>query len=494
MALKGITRIELTDVKTGQKEVIEKHNLVTNAIPDLLTLNPTGYLWNANYSFASNMLPICPNAIGGILLYENPLEENPDKYYATNSNHLIGYSSNDVNPGVDVKRGSMNQTESGPLEDHSGYRFVFDFATSQGNGTISALGLTSKYGGVAGYGSMADCKNMMKLLSNTDTSVPTSDYRIDAVATKYDSIVGMTNDLKYGIYAYVSGQNRIDVGRTKIFLNDIALAIPETPSKQAVSAPITLTTANFASRNIGTGGRRYYNFMDAGDGYIWGFEHANGDEGNSSGPAHLNWVKISKEDFSFTEGSFDVNTQLQALGAMASENASYTTDCKSRSIIHKGYLYCRNYAGTGVVKINLSNPTDVKELLHPDGSVAVPTLRSGYYSDTMFNVVGDVVYFGNGHIINDEIVPTTSNGISTSSYDPASAVPFGLKTGRPANVKIGPYQVQYIYRSGSVNRFVLLMTPYLATINNLEKPVQKTADKTMKITYIIREEPENTEL
>lgn len=33
-----------------------------------------------------------------------------------------------------------------------------------------------------------------------------------------------------------------------------------------------------------------------------------------------------------------------------------------------------------------------------------------------------------------------------------------------------------------------LMTPYLATINNLPTPVQKTADKTMKITYILREE------
>lgn len=31
-------------------------------------------------------------------------------------------------------------------------------------------------------------------------------------------------------------------------------------------------------------------------------------------------------------------------------------------------------------------------------------------------------------------------------------------------------------------------TPYLATINNLDTPVIKTADKTMKITYTITEE------
>ena len=33
-----------------------------------------------------------------------------------------------------------------------------------------------------------------------------------------------------------------------------------------------------------------------------------------------------------------------------------------------------------------------------------------------------------------------------------------------------------------------LMTNYLATINNLAEPVTKTADKTMKVTYIIQEQ------
>lgn len=36
MGLKGTTRIELTNVKTGEKEVIEKDNLVTNAVASIL--------------------------------------------------------------------------------------------------------------------------------------------------------------------------------------------------------------------------------------------------------------------------------------------------------------------------------------------------------------------------------------------------------------------------------------------------------------------------
>lgn len=35
-----------------------------------------------------------------------------------------------------------------------------------------------------------------------------------------------------------------------------------------------------------------------------------------------------------------------------------------------------------------------------------------------------------------------------------------------------------------------LLTPYLATINNLSSAVVKTTDKTMKITYTLTEETE----
>ena len=169
--LKGTTRIELTDVNTGEVEVIEKHNLVTNAIPDLLQLNPDGVLYQGDWKFASNFLPLCPNAIGGILLYQDKLPEDPSAYYAPDTNELVGYSSNNANDTADEKRGSMNLNESGPLDNNRGYRFVFDFATSQANGTISALGLTSKYGGIAGYGSTYNSANSLISASALRTAI-----------------------------------------------------------------------------------------------------------------------------------------------------------------------------------------------------------------------------------------------------------------------------------------------------------------------------------
>ena len=68
-----------------------------------------------------------------------------DNIYQSSDNMPVAYASNDVNATTNTKRGSMNLTESKTLE--NGYRFVWEFTPSQGNGTIAAVGLTSRHGG-----------------------------------------------------------------------------------------------------------------------------------------------------------------------------------------------------------------------------------------------------------------------------------------------------------------------------------------------------------
>ena len=78
--MKGITEIELTDVKTGKVEKYKETNLVTNAMADFFSHNINGMLFtiegNTN-DLNGNMLPLCKNAIGGILLFSDTIEENP---------------------------------------------------------------------------------------------------------------------------------------------------------------------------------------------------------------------------------------------------------------------------------------------------------------------------------------------------------------------------------------------------------------------------------
>ena len=151
--MKGITEIELTNVRTGEKEKYTEMNLVTNAIADFFSHNIDGMLFTINGNtndLNGNMLPLCPNGIGGILLFSDTIEENPDRYYAPSANPCVGYASNDVNDTTNVMRGSMNLTETKRLD--NGYKFVWDFTTSQANGTISCVALTHKWGGLAYMG------------------------------------------------------------------------------------------------------------------------------------------------------------------------------------------------------------------------------------------------------------------------------------------------------------------------------------------------------
>lgn len=92
MMLKGKSVIELTDVHTGKKEHYEDTNLVTEAAMDVLNCNIKGMLYNNTTFNGSNgddwMLPLKKNIMGGILLYQNALEERADNIYAPLNNPL----------------------------------------------------------------------------------------------------------------------------------------------------------------------------------------------------------------------------------------------------------------------------------------------------------------------------------------------------------------------------------------------------------------------
>ena len=149
--------IELEDQNTGTIETVSETNMVTNAVNDILGVNPMGVMYKAggqyddSLTWNDELLPICPNMIGGILLFPSSITEQADNLYLPSTNLPVAYASNDVNATANTKRGSMNLTESMKLS--NGYKFVWEFTPSQGNGTIAAVGLTSKHGGANAYGS-----------------------------------------------------------------------------------------------------------------------------------------------------------------------------------------------------------------------------------------------------------------------------------------------------------------------------------------------------
>ena len=94
--------IELEDQNTGTIETVSETNMVTNAVNDILGVNPMGVMYKAggqyddSLTWNQELLPICPNMIGGILLFPSSITEQADNLYLPSTNLPVAYASNDV--------------------------------------------------------------------------------------------------------------------------------------------------------------------------------------------------------------------------------------------------------------------------------------------------------------------------------------------------------------------------------------------------------------
>lgn len=492
MGLKGEATIELVDVKTGKRETIAKHNIVTNAVPQILS-NAFGWQTWTSYDsdyLAYEMFPILTKLFGGILLFEDNIEENTETIFAPNSKKLIGYASiAGVNDTKDPMRGSINKIESGAV--NGGYKFVYDFATSQANGMIGCVCLTSYWGGVAGYGSVYEGGNYRSPLIHCNNY---SEYDGDIIPLStmlhYDDKADIITS------AYVSAQNTITVTRLKAPIkNWNLLKLPTFNTLWLIETVEieTLTTEKFAS-SFDKNGVRYCNLCEASDGYIWGFEHDGGASQNTEGKAKVNWIKISVDDLSFEEGQMEIDAQLKDFGSIYLNGKK--SGMISSSAVTEGNLFVFDQKNR-LCKINLKNPTKIEFFGPVSGGNKGPFTTSDYPRSLLAVRCGRVVFNG-GYFNGDTIVNTKELGNYTFSKYGMSLTTAPLDLAYcPNGVNIGPLflsNIPYRYVIGNLSgsyysniTALMLESPYLATINNIPSPVEKTADKTMKITYILTE-------
>lgn len=156
MKIKGNTQIILSDAKTGNVvQHISEDNIVTNGISQYLKnhgmLNTTPF----SQEIRTNLIE---GLFGGVLLLDEEQTESVNTHYVESgtkmvANAVYGYAST----GTPTEMGSYNAVESGWQDtEHSIFRFVYDWSTSQGNcgmgQEISCVCLTSKYHGYEGEG------------------------------------------------------------------------------------------------------------------------------------------------------------------------------------------------------------------------------------------------------------------------------------------------------------------------------------------------------
>ena len=477
VALKGKTTFELTDVNTGEVEVIEDSNMITNGLQDFLaTYGYFGCDVLSNDKMGASSLWV--NLLGGLFLFDTALDEDVNNTFMPAGVKMIGNGSKDIsNSGTVTELGSYNITESG-LQSDGSIKFVYDFNTAQANGTIACACLTSKIGGYIGMGNSNE-----KRIFNRDYLFTT--FISDDKHTRNSNIDGSKNDEQHVLYAsyndnaiYLNNPYNINYNASyaeqhwnatkkiqilKVKAGFTSIGIKERLLLNQVSETYDIDIPQDILTYMGTRTTLVYINADT-DGNVFVVFNTGG---NTLNNGSFCWImKIDRErnvtHYKFTN---NVGSPINFNRSTMVFNGEYLFVYTNNSPIK---LYGIKYSdSTQIIDVNLTFNSRYK-LFNIDKNLIGMfgnSYNSDYYAPLVYDVVNNELRYCNG-----------KGGASSELY-----IPFIDKK--------GVYIYVYCYYSSSyTNFFKILKDPrYLATINNLSEPVVKTASKTMKVTYTITE-------
>ena len=209
--LHGHVRVETRSRWTGKViDSQEKDNLVTSAIQKLLY----ACAWYQTNGLSSWFTPIYEKALGSLVLFGDTLTESADNIYFPNKPPIAiaPYGSDNSASG-----GSLNPAESGAIS--NGYTNVWDFATSQANGTIASVARSNFL--LKGYGFQGNYVNFSLGLS---TGTYPNVYFIGYDETnKYLFFTASVNSTIWGIPFSTTGIYKVKKDLEKIDLENSSM-------------------------------------------------------------------------------------------------------------------------------------------------------------------------------------------------------------------------------------------------------------------------------
>ena len=497
--MKGHTKIELKDVNTGEVKVVEEDNMVTSALKRLLFVNPL--LANP---VADNDSTIIGNLIGGILLLEDAIDEKINTCCVPAGNkmtargvHGLAYS------GVVTECGSFSINESGLQEDGS-VRLVYDFNSSQGNGQISCVSLTSKSGGKMGIGdnienvdvqTISDIEfnaygeiksnivnpylNLVLLSSVNNIAVYfTTGYRPTVTRTiefkVYDAPISSIS--VFGKSDYSSFKSYLNVIPTERLIKTFSVELPE---------KVLSCFGTSGSSDVYRGGYVPY-FFDGKIRIILGPYSSNI---APKGVAYLCIIDPITE-------TIDVKDIVNnSLGSMAlssnsylSSNNTYAFGWANQVAVTQKYLIAPIFVDGGwkLYRINIEDNTDIVDLgftKFTEDSNTIPEIYFRFITE-------EFVYFEYGRSNDNTYVYKYVINVLAGEVKRTNVtyIAYINSTQHSSQVHGNDLLLVNAWRNGSSNGNSLYAHPVpLITINNLSEPVVKTASQTMKVTYTISE-------
>lgn len=465
--IKGKTKIELTNVHTGEVEVIEKENMITNALQYIF--NPVGYIKAGSVMYGSDYVNYYATLTGGLLLLDKTVPENADNIFLDTSIGVTGCAVFDKqNTSDQTLRGSYNATETEIDVVNRTIKYVYDFDTAEANGTIACAALTHAYGGYSNRGCVKEPVReqypyFMSIGSGTlkfsGSSAGISAYDRNLSYTTYGAnykfifLIDAAKDMVY--YFSVDSTTSITIRGYRANINTVSLFdTPSTGRTLLFEKTIVFSTAI---------SQQYFSY--------------NYDEETEK------LYVVSGASVNISNGGAFTITEIDVAGDYAVKQYSMTNKTgvalrmfysRDNTLCYDGYIYLMPYSGTyNIYREEIGNAANVQKI-----DVAVRQSCPIFAKDKR-------VYFANPSSYSPSwglyIVETDS---FTLKYPEAKYLYDA--SGRQF-VPIKGVPMTYFMSCGTSDGVFGIRTDYLATINNLDSPVVKTAEKTMKVTYTLSE-------
>lgn len=487
MSLNGSATIELTNAD-GSKEVYKHDNMITNAVQDLC-MSQRGEMATI-LKIVNNGDSYAQALFGGLLLFDETLNSDPADYFLPTVK-CTGYASQDAYAGLDTCRGSFNASEGGLQADGS-YKFVWDFSTSQANGTIKSLALCPNMMGRIGLTNSqvkSEKKDFfMKRTSvapfDSDGKMLASDVVIDEYPASNMYIVGVIDDIAYAVSTDNTGYQGSGVSNTlsiknnggilklfrfKLGADSIALSDKVCMASYIDTISVQLPQEFFNSLSFTTYGTYIAFNYDKDNNKFIVFPCK-----MKSDLAPRGTIKYCEIDmtnnyattvFTFTNNTTD---SIPANGIMGEYNIWINKDY----IVSVGKHEANDYR---IYVTKRSDNTQVKEVQRDDGT----TYSLVSYSLSPISWKNNILFA--------RVFPSSSSANIFVVID--------LSTGKMKDTNVQNITNKWNFDIGNQSVFGMtggsltyqpVVNPFiLCTKNNLDSPVTKTASQTMKITYTL---------
>ena len=416
-----------------------------------------------NLIASSNIMKISENWFGGCLLTDNT--NDAATMLLDGGSTVVAQASNDSYSGTNLRRGNINTADSQVIT--GGYKFVWEWDTARGNGTINSVCLTRPQIARMDYSTTAVTEDVGVAIDNLTNGY----YATVDTSVCNCNVIDYETEKGYQV-TYSSGT--ITIKEFNFSCKALHLLTPLYGAVQNGSNhTISRTVANYA---IASASVSY-------------------DDTNKV--LHLlTWSGTKLNDYAIDTANLDTctaTTHTIADVTFLNTGDNYNTIIRRDVIlIDNGYAWAMVNSGQKIVKIDLANNVVSAEFTNPiytiDGSAS--SANNGSF---MKLTNGDIYKFGNvtsSASLDGRPEPCVycHNGIMyyTKNYNMSryrSEVGFHSNNyGTFVRTTGSSTSENSFYRAGVATCF-----PYVSTVCNLNNSVTKNAGLTMRLDYSVTE-------